>query len=118
MSFCRWSSDDFRCDVYAYKSDAGFIVHVAKSMVLGDIPRVPFILDVENDVFLKAYKAQHEFLETAERKNIGLPHDGETFQYDSLPEMLGGLRDLKNKGYRIPDWVFKEILREITEGMT
>jgi hypothetical protein len=117
MSFCRWSSDDFRCDIYAYESEAGFIVHVASSRYLGDIPRVPFILDVSNEEFIKAYNAQHEFLKTAKQQKIGLEHDGETFQYDSLPEMLGGLRDLKNKGYRIPDWTFKEILREITEGV-
>jgi hypothetical protein len=117
MSYCRWSSDDFRCDVYAYESDAGFIVHVANSMYIGDIPRVPFILDVSNEEFLKAYHAQHDFLKTAKQKKIGLENDGENFQYDSLPEMLGALRGLKNKGYRIPDWVFKEILIEITEGV-
>lgn len=118
MSYCRWSSDDFRCDVYAYESDAGYIVHVAKRMYLGDIPRVPFILDVSNEEWSKAYKAQHEFLETAEQREIGLEYDGQTFQYDSLAEMLGGLRDIKSKGYRIPEWVFNAVLEEIQELAT
>lgn len=118
MSYCRWSSDDFRCDVYAYESDAGYIVHVANRMYLGDIPRVPFILDVSNEEWSKAYKEQHEFLEKAEQRKIGLEYDGQTFQYDSLAEMLGGLRGIKDKGYRIPKWVFDAILEEIQELAT
>jgi hypothetical protein len=101
--------------VYAYESDAGFIVHVAKSKVLGDIPRLPFILDVSNDEFLKAYNAQHQFLETAERQEIGKVYDGQTFQYDTLAELYRGLRNIKAKGYRIPEWVFTAVIDEIDE---
>ena len=115
MSYCRWSSDDFRCDVYAYESDAGFIVHVANNMYLGDIPRVPFILDVPKDEFLKAYRAQHKFLETAKQKKIGKKYDGFTFQYDTLDEMLRGMKDIKAKGYRVPDFVFEAIQEELAE---
>lgn len=28
MSYCRWSSDDFKSDVYVYESQAGWITHV------------------------------------------------------------------------------------------
>jgi hypothetical protein len=116
MSYCRWSSDDFRCDVYAYESDAGFIVHVARSRYVGDIPRVPFILDTPNDEWMKAYNAQHKFLETAKQKNIGKEYDGETFQYDTLAELYRGLRNIKAKGYRIPEWVFIAVIEEIDEA--
>lgn len=31
MSYCRWSSDGFRCDIYAYAScEGGVTVHVAR----------------------------------------------------------------------------------------
>lgn len=31
MSYCRWSSDDYQCDIYAYEAEDGFVVHVASS---------------------------------------------------------------------------------------
>lgn len=29
MSYCRWSSDNFNCDLYCYESDFGFETHLA-----------------------------------------------------------------------------------------
>ena len=28
MSYCRWSCDGFKSDVYVYESDAGYEIHV------------------------------------------------------------------------------------------
>lgn len=42
MSFCRWSSDDWACDVYAYESEEGFIIHVATAEK-AEIPFLPFL---------------------------------------------------------------------------
>jgi len=36
MSYCRWSSDDNKSDVYCYESNSGHVIHVAmydRSMV-------------------------------------------------------------------------------------
>ena len=29
MSYCRWSCDSFRCDIYAYEAHGGWTIHVA-----------------------------------------------------------------------------------------
>ncbi len=29
MSYCRWSDDDFQCDIYAFEDETCFVVHVA-----------------------------------------------------------------------------------------
>ena len=45
MSYCRWSSDDFRCDLYIYESAAGFVIHVAANRVEWDPPTSPYKLE-------------------------------------------------------------------------
>ena len=75
MSYCRWSSMNHRCDVYAYESDDGFVVHVAKRRYLPDF---------------------------SDLEDIGLPYDGETFTYDTENEMLAGLAELAHVGYVVP----------------
>lgn len=106
MSYCRWSSDDFACDLYAYEAIDGYTIHIANNRVLGDIPKVPWILDVASDVWVAAHMAQQEFLRTAQRERIGLPHDGETFVEDDLDDFEERLRYLREIGYKFPDDVF------------
>lgn len=31
MAYCRWSSDDFQCDIYAYPTDGGVTVVLTKN---------------------------------------------------------------------------------------
>ena len=45
MSYCRWSSDDFQCDVYVYESVAGgFVTHVAANRVVFRMNCLPWFL--------------------------------------------------------------------------
>lgn len=40
MSYCRWSSDNFKSDVYAYEHyDGGFCIHVRRSKLM--FPAIP-----------------------------------------------------------------------------
>jgi len=52
--------------------------------------------------FFKQHKAQMKFLETAERKPIGLKYDGQTF-YDCKERFLSRLEMLRAEGYRFPE---------------
>src|ERR1044071_191187 len=54
MSYCRFSSLNWSCDVYAYADVAGgYTIHVARSRRVGDIPADPFesfmSVDFKND---------------------------------------------------------------------
>lgn len=114
MSYCRWSSNDWDCDLYCYEHVGGyFAIHVAGNRTVGEIPKVPWILDTPNDVWLAARHAQMAFLETAERVNIGLPHDGETFEEPDLESFRSRIVYLRGLGYHCPDGVLEAIDEEI-----
>lgn len=108
MSFCRWSSMDFQCDLYCYESDQGFVTHVAKTRVVGDIPKLnwnlitPPITEDMISEFVRVQNEQFEFLETAERKPIGLAFDGLSFT-DDKEGFLVRLDMLRKEGYNFPE---------------
>lgn len=112
MSYCRWSSDDFACDIYAYEADNGFTIHIAGNRILGDVPKM---LPIDHEDWLSAYRAQHEFLATAQRETITLPHAGETFVCDDLEDFKARLLMLREIGYNFPDYVLDEIDAEMKD---
>lgn len=113
MSYCRWSTDDFGCDLYVYMSgDDRYTIHVAGNRVVGDIPKITVELFPDTvKEFLVQHDAQMEWLKTAERKPIGLEHDGKTFDL-SGEGTIAKLRELKRLGYKFPDYVIDDIANE------
>jgi hypothetical protein len=114
MSYCRWSCDDFRSDVYCYAHvDGTWTTHVAGNKVVGEVPHVPCILDVPPEEFAAAHKTQMEFLDKAERRPIGLAHDGETFKDAGRQEMIDRLLYLRSIGYHVPEHALERLRDEI-----
>jgi hypothetical protein len=114
MSYCRWSSDNWMCDIYCYYSTGDkYVTHVAGNRVVGNIPKIPKYSESSKDEWNKAYKAQMDFMDSCEREYIGLPYDGMTFEDDTLIDFLNRLTHLRNTGYNIPDFVFEEIKDEL-----
>ena len=116
MSYCRFSSDDWMCDVYCYEHcNGGFITHVAASR---RVARPATTLDWTNGITLCATnKAQMAELGAIGSAPIGLPFDGETFNDASLENMRLRLMALKECGYNVPNFVFDRIDQEIAEGL-
>lgn len=113
MAFCRWSSMDWSCDLYCYESSQGFVTHVAEQKVIGDIPKVDSSLflnftDENSEKYFDQQKAQSAFLDTAQRKPIGLKYDGQTF-YDDKETFLARLNMLREEGYRFPEITQEDI---------
>ncbi len=116
MSYCRWSSDDFGCDLYCYEDvNGGWTTHVARNRVIGEVPPMPDLLSTKPDEFLASYRAQVAFLERADRKPIGLPFDGHSFNDPDLPSFKARLLELRAAGYRFPDSVLVAVDQEIAE---
>lgn len=115
MSYCRWSSDDWTCELYCYEDvSGGWTTHVAGNRVVGEIPKAPFsMLKDDPDGWLVANRKQMDFLETAKREDIGLPYDGQSFNDPTLEDFLERLLHLKKVGYRFPDYVLEEVRAEI-----
>jgi hypothetical protein len=117
MSYCRWSSDDYRCDLYCYEDvSVGWTTHVAARRVVGDIPKLVFEkLESDPGAFAASYEAQAKFLDTAEYADIGGPFDGESFNDSTLRAFRERIVRLRAAGYHCPDSVLDEIDAEIKE---
>lgn len=118
MSYCRWSSDNWKCDLYCYADvSGGYTTHVAGRKRVGHIPDVPDILTTPSDEWTKAYKTQMAALKSTKLIDIGLPYDGMSFNDDDLESFLDRVNCLKEAGYRVPMYVLEDIEEEIEEGI-
>ena len=118
MSYCRWSSDNYKCDLYVYPvEDGAYMIHIASTKI-GDEENVPLLLniyDVGSDNYIEAYKKQSEFLKEAKRVLITLPYAGESLTEHDLPSLKARLLELRTLGYRFPDYVFDRIDEEMKD---
>jgi hypothetical protein len=97
MAYCRFSSDNFGCDLYCYESAEGYVTHVASNRIVG----VPPEIDLAR-ASLEAIAERSRFFARCERKRIGLPCDGQRFVDGSLGEMIARVEGLLALGYRVP----------------
>jgi hypothetical protein len=110
VSYCRFSTDDFRCDLYLYQDvQGGYTLHVAANREVGEIPRVPSVGKCSKEEWIEANRRQIDFLMTCERRPIGLGHDGACFRMQDLAEVLATVRMLAAAGYRVPDYLIRDL---------
>lgn len=107
MSYCRFSSDDFKSDVYCYKCMFGdYITCVASTKIEGfartDNPTSGWGINIANIT-------QRKFIP------IGLPYDGQEFSDKTLEEFKNRLIHLRECGYHVPDDALKRIDKEMKE---
>lgn len=122
MSYCRWSSMNGACEVYAYESDAGWVIHLAarKRKHQDKMPPDPFeaLMDENVEEYLKRHKVQQEWMETPEGNefiNIEKEHVGESFCLGDLESFKEKLLYLRNLGWVFPDYVIENVNEEIQE---
>ncbi|MGC8529628.1 MAG: hypothetical protein ACP5OP_05445 [Leptospirillia bacterium] len=108
MSYVRFSSDNFKSDVYAYESCLGFEIQVAAVRLESETP-IPELLPIKPDMteeevasWLKRHEEQQEWIDKAQHSPIGLSRDGKDFCFSTEEEMYEFLRELKKEGYRVP----------------
>jgi len=131
MSYCRWSSDGMKCDVYVYQDYHGdYVCHVAgrKIVNLDEAPHCPSLLDYprgeDNKItdeatqdFMVKHRAWNEWLEeSAIHEDIGLEFDGKTFSHDSATSMANDLYILKQMGYQVPQYAIDALYEEGKEN--
>jgi hypothetical protein len=118
MSYCRWSSDNWKCDIYAYEScNGGYEIHIAGRKRVGKVPEVDYNLLRDDKIreFKKQYNKQMRWLKKAKLKPIGLKYDGKSFHADTLEEFRDTMIMLRNEGYNFPDYVFEDIKVELDQ---
>lgn len=105
MAYCRYSSDDWRSDLYCYESQTDFVVAVAETKFKNPPPRITVTFD--DDRYFIQYRRQQEGLEELETVEIGLEHDGETFRLATEKEMFETVVMLSEMGYNVPEEFLK-----------
>lgn len=118
MSYCRPSSDNFKSDIYCYEGSSGFVVHISANRILGDIPPLPEMGSIaegllSQEEYIAAYKAQGDFIATAEKENILLSYAGETKVYAEVSDCIKFLIELKELGYHVPQSALDRLQLEI-----
>lgn len=116
MSYCRWSSDNWRSDVYTYAHvDGTWTTHVASRKRIGELPEHPgWDEPIDND-WLRRAKAHSDAVSASELVPIGLPHDGKTFKDAGPLECAATLIMLRATGYHVPSYAIEELEAEAKE---
>lgn len=118
MSYCRWSSDDYQCDVYVYESDRGFETHVAARRRVFKVPLPPpEPFTIENVVAWHArYKAVLALMDDeASCEWVNLPEAvaGESFTDATAGECADRLERLRDEyGLNVPQYAVDSLREE------
>lgn len=115
MSYCRFSSDNFKCEVYVFDDCMGGITtYVAGNRCEGvtPIPEVPPYTPETADEYFAADDAQMRWLDECTRVFIDLPYAGQRFNHDTEKECAENLIMLKELGYNIPQYVIDTLMEE------
>lgn len=125
MSYCRFSSMNWKCDIYAWEG-ASYTISVAGARRVGTWPdNMPFPMPKgfpSTELYIEAIKKwnqNHNHIMSIVGKlpleKIDLPHAGETFECHTLEEFRDKLIMLRETGYLFPDYVFDRIEEEMKE---
>lgn len=125
MSYCRFSTDDFQCDIYCYESDFGYQIYVAGLRYVFDEPLPPKV-ELTPDVDIQAWMAREQKVSAMMDKAriegrhvpIGLPYDSRSFCVATAGEAAAKLQELKALGYNVPDGVVECLLDEAVENLS
>lgn len=121
MSYCRFSTDDFQCDLYIYECVTDqWMIHVAGRKVVYKEPLPePVKLDAGSEESWKAWfdrkKKVDEIRERSELVRIGLPYDGQTIAVDFPGECADAVEMLLALGYRAPKGIVEDLRDEQKE---
>lgn len=117
MSYCRWSSNNWDCDLYCYADvSGGYTTLVAANRVVGAVPKLPEITkDMGDGESILRTAKWMTWLKTAKHQRIGLPQDGKSFNDATLAEFRDRVVWLKDMGYHVPQSVIDRITAEMAE---
>jgi hypothetical protein len=120
MSYCRFSSENFRSDVYVYESVADdWVIHVAcRKHIMPPIPELPWRQDAGkfyNLLMDLSWKLNRLTLRYMPMRKIGLPADGAYFSLSSPRECADQLCVLRAMGYHVPQYAIDALVEEANE---
>ena len=116
MSYCRFSCENWKSDVYVYADcDGGWTTHVACKRILGDAPTAPPLDKVSPAEWLAAHQVQQKWLEQCAREQITLPYAGQSFCHATPEECVHLLETLRDMGYCVPQHAVDALCAEVKD---
>jgi len=118
MSYCRWSTDNFKCDLYCYKDcRGGYTTHVAGNRWRLWYGFLHWLTDERFDC--GGYKTRMDRLDPfffphwLTHKKIRLLEAGESFNDSTIEDFYERIKSLIRLGYKVPDYLLREVKKEI-----
>lgn len=117
MSYCRFSSDNWKSDIYAFTHvDGGYVIHVAACRYVNPDP-IPVLPEeawhtLPPGELTQILEAQQAWRDAATLEPIGLEQDGEQFNVDTAAECVELLNKLSDAGYHVPAFAIKALEEE------
>ena len=122
MSYCRFSSDNWRSDVYVYEDvNGGFTTHVAATRRTWPIiPDAPLSI-ASGSLGRWAWQAWHRLhmwmVDKSPRQIIGGGYDGITFRNATASGCAYGLEMLRAAGYHVPQYAIDALFSEAKQEL-
>jgi len=113
MAYCRWSSDNWKSDVYVYESDRGIEIYVAGARYVGSPPSEDWF-DGESNFNIDLINRRTSWFLNAKAVEIGGPSDGKCYVCER-EDALTVLDRLRAEGYHVPQYAIDEIREELEE---
>lgn len=112
MSYCRFSSDGYQCDVYAYESEMGYEVHVAtmKCVFTNAIPECDDVTDVAK--LTAWHQAVSRAVESAAHVPIQSEYAGASETFGTPHDAADYLETIRKTGIRVPQYAIDELRDE------
>jgi hypothetical protein len=106
MSFCRWSSDNFQCDLYCYADvGGGYTTHVAGYRRRAWVRALFWLTDRRVKVGKQIIRFGRFSLPSLPHwmvhKRIGLPYDDYSFHDEELEQFYCTVLYLWSQGYNV-----------------
>lgn len=120
MSYCRFSSDSFRSDVFVYSGTGGYHILVAQFRCANSFPYPELLPAPEGKrAQERHYKAVAEgrkrWFSTMTRSKIELEHSGETFIVESAQAAIDRLKYLARIGFHVPESALQALADEASD---
>jgi hypothetical protein len=112
MSYCRWSSDNYACDVYVYENIyGGWTTHIAKYRRKHSYP-CPSLDFTDVNTLQESLQLQQAWLDESVLELIDSPNAGKSFN-DPTPEACAArLENLREEGLAVPQYAIDTLMEE------
>jgi hypothetical protein len=118
MSYCRWSSDDFTCDLYAWHDISdNIVIHCSSNRRVWPEDLLPPKCsdDATTQEWAERFMEVMKLVDQTELIELDFEYAGERIACGTRSEAIEKFLELREIGYKFPDAVIEMLKAEIEE---